>query len=76
MNVSDVELGCLGLEKQGWFDPWALFSVLRYGAMDLGAQYIEGEVVDFMFKDKQEYVAEGMEDATYEALQEAVVSRH
>ncbi|EFA03961.2 FAD-dependent oxidoreductase domain-containing protein 1 [Tribolium castaneum] len=73
MNVEDVELGCLGLEKQGWFDPWALLSVMRYGATDLGAQYVEGEVVDFLFKDKQEYIGEGMEDASYEAVQEAVI---
>ncbi|KAJ3656076.1 hypothetical protein Zmor_015178 [Zophobas morio] len=73
MNVSDVELGRLGLERQGWFDPWALLSVLRYGASNLGAQYIQAEVVDFMFTERHDYIGEGMEDNSYEALHEAVI---
>ncbi|VEN38284.1 unnamed protein product [Callosobruchus maculatus] len=32
MNVDDVEVGCLGLEKEGWFDPWSLLNVLKTGA--------------------------------------------
>jgi FAD-dependent oxidoreductase domain-containing protein 1 len=73
MNVTDVELASLGLEKHGWFDPWALLSVVRYGAAHLGAQYVEGEVVDFLFRDSEEYIGEGMDDNPYKAVNEVVV---
>ncbi|CAG9771405.1 unnamed protein product [Ceutorhynchus assimilis] len=51
MNVDDVALGCLGLEKEGWFDPWSLLKLLQTGSEKKGAQYINGEVVGFEFRD-------------------------
>lgn len=55
MNVDDVAVGCLGLEKEGWFDPWLLLNLFRTGAKELGAQFVHGEVVAFGGKD----IAEG-----------------
>ncbi|RZC41304.1 FAD-dependent oxidoreductase domain-containing protein 1 [Asbolus verrucosus] len=53
MNVEDVELGTLGGEKEGWFDPWGLLNLLKHGATDKGAQFLQGEVVDFIFNKDQ-----------------------
>ncbi|RZB38625.1 FAD-dependent oxidoreductase domain-containing protein 1, partial [Asbolus verrucosus] len=72
LNTTDIELGSLGLEREGWFDPWALLTVLRAGAVDLGTQYINGEVVDFTFQLREDFVVEGIEEGSYEALQEVV----
>lgn len=72
MNISDVEVGCLGLEKEGWFDPWSLLTLLKSGAVELGAQYVQGEVVDFMFSERQDIFVEGNE-GNYEGINQLVV---
>lgn len=73
MNVDDVELGCLGLEKEGWFDPWSMLNVLRKGAQDLGTQYIHADVVDFTFHSRSDIMVEGIE-GNYQAVNEVIVS--
>ncbi|XP_019864869.1 FAD-dependent oxidoreductase domain-containing protein 1 [Aethina tumida] len=72
MNVDDVELGCLGLEKEGWFDPWSMLNVLRKGAQDLGTQYIHADVVDFTFHSRSDIMVEGIE-GNYQAVNEVIV---
>lgn len=74
LNVSDIELGCLGLEKEGWFDPWSLLTLLKNGAQENGVRYVEGEVVDFTFQEKMDMHVEGVDYGTYEGLDEVVVS--
>ncbi|KAK5646633.1 hypothetical protein RI129_005097 [Pyrocoelia pectoralis] len=73
MEVSDVEAGCLGLEKEGWFDPWALLGLLKRGAIDLGTQYINGEVVGFNFDDQQDIIVDGQLSGTTQRLEEVQV---
>ncbi|XP_017757907.1 PREDICTED: FAD-dependent oxidoreductase domain-containing protein 1 [Eufriesea mexicana] len=56
LNTEGIELGCLGLEKEGWFDPWALLSAFKKKALLLGAQYVSGEAQGFTHKeDKESY---------------------
>ena len=47
-----VVLPCvvLGLENEGWFDPWSLLRALRAKAINLGAVYVPGEVVGFRYR--------------------------
>ncbi|KAJ8958813.1 hypothetical protein NQ318_019573 [Aromia moschata] len=73
MDVSDVELGCLGLEKEGWFDPWSLLCMLKSKAISMGTQYITGEAVDFTFRERSDIIVEGVEEGYYEGLNEVVV---
>lgn len=47
INVDNIELACLGLEKEGWFDPWSLLCAFRRKALSLGVQYIHAEAVGF-----------------------------
>ncbi|XP_053960696.1 FAD-dependent oxidoreductase domain-containing protein 1 [Anastrepha ludens] len=47
INADDVALGCHGLEKEGWFDPWALLGGFRNRAKDYGAGFLHGEVLNF-----------------------------
>ncbi|KAJ8916257.1 hypothetical protein NQ315_016397 [Exocentrus adspersus] len=72
MNVSDVDVGCLGLEKEGWFDPWSLLGLLRRGASDLGTQYVHGEVVEFLFTEMNDVIMDGVEGC-YEGTNNLVV---
>lgn len=50
INVEDISLGCLGMEKEGWFDPWLLMQGLKYRACQLGANFVVGEVEGFLKK--------------------------
>ncbi|KAF4524778.1 hypothetical protein B566_EDAN014472 [Ephemera danica] len=50
LNTDDVELGCLGLENEGWFDPWSLLDGFKKKSISLGTKYVQGEAVGFEFK--------------------------
>ncbi|XP_060536227.1 FAD-dependent oxidoreductase domain-containing protein 1-like [Cylas formicarius] len=73
MNVTDVELGCLGVEKEGWFDPWSMLHLLKNGAVNLGTQYIHGEAVDFVHEERRDIVIEGVNEAVHRSPVEVVV---
>ncbi|XP_030747843.1 FAD-dependent oxidoreductase domain-containing protein 1-like [Sitophilus oryzae] len=73
MNVEDVAIGCLGLEKEGWFDAWSLLQILKKAAVEKGARYLNAEVVDFKFEAKPEVVVSGFDDQVYEQSNELVV---
>ncbi|XP_070156253.1 FAD-dependent oxidoreductase domain-containing protein 1 [Polyergus mexicanus] len=49
LNTDGIAAGCLGLEKEGWFDPWSLLCALKKKANHLGAQYINAEVKAFQY---------------------------
>nr|AEE63374.1 unknown [Dendroctonus ponderosae] len=73
INVDDVAVGCLGLEKEGWFDPWPLLQLLKKGAEEKAVQYINGEVVDFLFEKREDLVIEGIHETTLEQSNTLVV---
>ncbi|XP_076298961.1 FAD-dependent oxidoreductase domain-containing protein 1 [Lasioglossum baleicum] len=50
ISTEDVALGCLGLDKEGWFDPWSLLCALKKKAMYLGVEYVHAEAKGFMYK--------------------------
>lgn len=49
LNTNGIAAGCLGLEKEGWFDPWSLLCAMKNKATHLGAQYIDAEVKGFQY---------------------------
>lgn len=50
LNVDDIALGCFGMEKEGWFDPWSLLMGFKHKAQHLGVRYVDGEAVNFEFQ--------------------------
>ncbi|KYN17919.1 FAD-dependent oxidoreductase domain-containing protein 1 [Trachymyrmex cornetzi] len=44
INTDGIAVGCLGLEKEGWFDPWSLLCAFKKKASYLGAQYVNAEI--------------------------------
>jgi FAD-dependent oxidoreductase domain-containing protein 1 len=65
LNTDGIALGCHGLEKEGWFDPYALLCGLRKRAVEHGAHYVDGEAIGFDYKDMHEIYVEGAEPGTY-----------
>ncbi|XP_015604103.1 FAD-dependent oxidoreductase domain-containing protein 1 [Cephus cinctus] len=70
INTEGIALGCLGLEKEGWFDPWSLLFGFKRKALSLGVDYIDGEAVDFIFVNKTQVVSD---DPFFSTPQELVV---
>lgn len=54
LNAKDVALGCLGLEKEGWFDPWTLLCAFKKKALILGAEYAYAEATGFTYRDRSQ----------------------
>ncbi|KAK2823141.1 hypothetical protein Q7C36_019741 [Tachysurus vachellii] len=47
LNTDGVALASLGLENEGWFDPWTLLNAFRRKAMSMGVYQCFGEVTGF-----------------------------
>ncbi|CAG9833590.1 unnamed protein product [Diabrotica balteata] len=73
LDVTNVAAGSIGLEREGWFNAWDMLTALRKKSMDLGAQYITAEVVDFLFEDRTDIVIEGVDVGNYQSTNEIVV---
>lgn len=68
LNTDGIALGCHGLEKEGWFDPWALLYGLKKKSLEYGAHYVHGEAIGFEFKDQPTVIMEGVEMGEYKSL--------
>ena len=44
LNCEGIVAGCVGVEGEGWFDPWILLTSLRRKAIDMGVHYCHGSV--------------------------------
>uniref|UniRef100_A0A0B6ZAQ8 FAD-dependent oxidoreductase domain-containing protein 1 n=1 Tax=Arion vulgaris TaxID=1028688 RepID=A0A0B6ZAQ8_9EUPU len=50
LNLEGVECGSLGLEGEGWFDPWSLVRGFKQKNISMGAKYVHGELISFEFR--------------------------
>ncbi|XP_011867188.1 PREDICTED: FAD-dependent oxidoreductase domain-containing protein 1-like isoform X2 [Vollenhovia emeryi] len=74
INTDGIAAGCLGLEKEGWFDPWSLLCAFKKKATHLGAQYVNAEVKAFQYRTVPGSLDENMNPA--ERLNTAVIETH
>ncbi|XP_058452207.1 FAD-dependent oxidoreductase domain-containing protein 1 [Malaya genurostris] len=73
MNTDGIALGCHGLEKEGWFDPWALLSGFKKRAIEYGAHYVQGEVVGFEFLTKHDILTDNVDFGQYQGIDRAYI---
>lgn len=73
LNTDGIALGCHGLEKEGWFDPYALLMGLKRTARRLGAHFVTGEATAFEFRNQQDIFMEGIDQGSYEGLDKVQV---
>lgn len=71
INTEGIAVGCHGLEKEGWFDPWALLWGFKKRAIEYGAHYTEAELVGFEFQKNPHILAEGIRPGEYEGTDRA-----
>ncbi|XP_013097953.2 FAD-dependent oxidoreductase domain-containing protein 1 [Stomoxys calcitrans] len=68
-----IVLGCHGLEREGWFDPWALLMGYKKRAQEYGAHFVNGEVEGFEFKKQTDIIVRGNTAGDYESLDKVLV---
>ncbi|EDW78140.1 uncharacterized protein Dwil_GK24840 [Drosophila willistoni] len=73
LNTQGITLASHGLEKEGSFDSWSLLANFRRQATGHGAHFVQGEVVDFLFKKDSDIVVVGDESSSYNGLDKAVI---
>lgn len=73
LNTDGIALGCHGLEKEGWFDPWALLMGFKRKAIQNGTHYINGEVIGFERSKQADLVMQGVEEGSYKRLDKVIV---
>jgi glycine/D-amino acid oxidase-like deaminating enzyme len=44
LKANDLALGCLGIQSEGWFDPWQLLNAFKKKVVSLGVSYLHGTV--------------------------------
>ncbi|CAL8139548.1 unnamed protein product [Orchesella dallaii] len=73
INTDGVELACLGMESEGWFDAWALHFGLKRKSVFHGAEYVQAEVVGFDFEESTTVVAGADAFDRHEKAQRAIL---
>ncbi|XP_063972151.1 FAD-dependent oxidoreductase domain-containing protein 1-like [Diachasmimorpha longicaudata] len=73
MNTEGIALGCLGLEKEGWFDPWCLLSAFKKKGISLGVEYVNAEAKGFIFRKNSQVIVSGTGYDRYQGLNHIVV---
>lgn len=74
INTDGIAAGCLGLEKEGWFDPWSLLCAFKKKALHLGVEYVNAEVKAFQYTPLLGYFDANMEPG--KRLDNVIVSIH
>ncbi|CAL1545413.1 unnamed protein product [Lymnaea stagnalis] len=54
LNLDGIECGSLGLEGEGWFDPWLLVRALKQKNLSMGTKYVHGELIGFELAPKHD----------------------
>lgn len=75
ISTDGIELACLGVENEGWFDPWSLLCAFRRKAQHLGVQYIHAEALGFekIVLPNTYYEGDDGEPKPYERLRTLVI---
>ena len=50
--MDGIALGSYGIENEGFFDPWALMTMLKIKAQELGVTFVHGDVYNFAHQGK------------------------
>ncbi|CAK1549812.1 unnamed protein product [Leptosia nina] len=72
INTSDVKLGSLSTEGEGVYDCQALQRGMIKKSVELGANYVNGEVVGFIMEDQKDVLMEGVKPMSFQKLNKVV----
>lgn len=72
INTHDVKLGCMSTEAEGTFNTWALLRSMVTQSRELGATYVNGEVVGFDLEKQKDVLMEGVSPGGYERINKVI----
>lgn len=75
LNTKGIALGCIGQEREGWFDPWALLANYKRAAHGYGAHFVHGEAIDFEFENQGDIIVTGAERSGYQSLDKVIIQQ-
>lgn len=73
INTDEIAVGCHGLEKEGWFDPWSLLFAYKKRAIEYGAHYTTAEVVGFQIRRDETMMSPHATMGNYQHLDKVTV---
>ncbi|CAL4060222.1 unnamed protein product, partial [Meganyctiphanes norvegica] len=73
LSTEGIDAGVIGLENEGWFDPWSLLIGLKRKAINLGTEYVTGEVTGIKLRELEDNFVEGEASDAIQMLQSAQV---
>ncbi|XP_026323520.1 FAD-dependent oxidoreductase domain-containing protein 1-like isoform X2 [Hyposmocoma kahamanoa] len=68
LNTEDISIGCIGRECEGTFNAWMLLKSLIKKSVDLGAIYINAEVIGFELELQRDLLVEGVKPGTFKRI--------
>lgn len=68
INTHDVKLGCMGIESEGSYNLWSLLKGLIKRTEELGAVYVNAEVVGFELEQQRDILMEGVKPGTLKKI--------
>lgn len=68
INTADIKLGCMGVESEGTFNGWELHKGFVKKSKELGALYINAEVVGFDLEQQRDVLMEGVTPGAFERI--------
>ncbi|KAL1458553.1 hypothetical protein WDU94_008691 [Cyamophila willieti] len=73
LNTEGIVLASLGMEKEGWFDPYLYLNAIKKKAINMGVEYVRGEAVNFLRRSNSGIHMDSYDDGAYQAVNECVV---
>ncbi|XP_068241917.1 FAD-dependent oxidoreductase domain-containing protein 1-like [Palaemon carinicauda] len=74
INTEGIAAGVMGLENEGWFDPWSFLSCLRRKAVSLGTEFVNGKVTGLGSNILDDIVTEGIGNVSIRNIRKAEVT--
>merc|ERR1712168_558528 len=65
LKTDEIALATLGMQNEGWFDPWALLDAFKRKAISEGVQFIKGEMVDWIQERDDTFFHAAVEQGDY-----------
>ncbi|XP_066970079.1 FAD-dependent oxidoreductase domain-containing protein 1-like [Macrobrachium rosenbergii] len=74
INTEGIAAGVIGLENEGWFDPWSFLCCLRRKAVSLGTEFVTGKVTGLDCEVLDDIVTEGIGNLSLKNIRRAEVT--
>ncbi len=76
--MDDIALGSYGIENEGYFDPWALMTMFKIKAQELGVTFVHGDVYNMShtISNKRKYYEGEERAAEADRLKERITEAH